>query len=551
MSGVTDTRSNVRRTADALVALLEREGVRYVFTLSGNQIMPVFDACIGTSVQLVHVRHEAAAVHMADAWGRLTGEPGVALLTAGPGFANAVSAMYVALMSESPVLVLSGDAPRSEVGRGAFQEMAQVAIAERVTKASWLPGDGYELLSCVGRGLRQARAGRPGPVHVALPADVLESRYDRDPEPSAASGGPAWEEEAEAVDLTRLVDLLERAGRPLIVAGPRMMRGAAADRLASLERLTSAPCLGMESPRGLNDPSLGSLSRVLARADLIVLLGKKVDFTLRFGSPAAFAPSCRFVQIDADDAFLEQGRRALEGTSRLAMSTRADPGVVTEGLLRAAAQRAWPSSEWLQEVRTLVDARPPEWSAPPREGGPLHAVDVCRAVQGFLDESEDGVLIADGGEFGQWAQGCVRAPHRLINGPSGAIGSAIPFALAARLARPRARIVTMLGDGTAGFHLSEYDTAVRYQLPFVAVVGNDACWNAERQIQLKKFGPDRLIGCDLLPSRYDQAVAALGARGELVSERGQLASALERAHRAALPALVNVLVERAAAPSGK
>jgi acetolactate synthase-1/2/3 large subunit len=166
----------------------------------------------------------------------------------------------------------------------------------------------------------------------------------------------------------------------------------------------------------------------------------------------------------------------------------------------------------------------------------------------MLDGAREPVLIADGGEFGQWAQACVSAPTRLINGPSGSIGSALPFALAARLARPDATIVAMLGDGTFGFHLAEMDTAVRAGLPFVAVIGNDACWNAEHQIQLRTYGRDRAHGCELLPARYDQAVAALGGHGEHVTRAADLPPALERALRSGRPACVNVMIERAAAP---
>jgi acetolactate synthase-1/2/3 large subunit len=158
------------------------------------------------------------------------------------------------------------------------------------------------------------------------------------------------------------------------------------------------------------------------------------------------------------------------------------------------------------------------------------------------------VFISDGGEYGQWAQACLSAPHRVINGPSGSIGSSIPFALAARIAFPNAPVVTFLGDGTAGFHLMELDTAIRYDLPFVAVVGNDATWNAEYQIQLRDYGPERLVGCELLPSRYDEVVKALGGHGEHVTSPEQLQPALERARASGLPACINVDIQRVPSP---
>ena len=179
--------------------------------------------------------------------------------------------------------------------------------------------------------------------------------------------------------------------------------------------------------------------------------------------------------------------------------------------------------------------------------GPLHPVELGRAVQKLLGGA-DSVLVCDGGEFGQWAQATVSAPHRLINGPAGSIGAALPFAAAAKLARPGARVVAMLGDGTFGFHCAELDTAVRHGLAYVAVIGNDACWNAEHQIQLRAYGPERAHGCELLPTRYDRVAAAFGAHAEHVERPAELAGALARAAGAGRVACVNAMIERLPAP---
>jgi acetolactate synthase-1/2/3 large subunit len=159
------------------------------------------------------------------------------------------------------------------------------------------------------------------------------------------------------------------------------------------------------------------------------------------------------------------------------------------------------------------------------------------------------IVVIDGGEFGQWAQACIDAPQRLINGPAGSIGSALPFALAAKLAHPQATVAALLGDGTFGFHMAEFDTAVRNKLALVAIVGNDACWNAEHQIQRNTYGVERAIGCELLPTRYDEVVKALGGHGEQVQTSGELAAALTRAFASGKPACVNVMLERVAAPN--
>jgi acetolactate synthase-1/2/3 large subunit len=535
------------RGADIVARALADAGVRHLFSLSGNQIMPVYDAALEARLSIVHVRHEGAAVHMADAWGRLTGEPGVALLTGGPGHANGVGALYTALAAESPLVLLSGHAPLAELGRGAFQEMRQAELAAPVTKDSWTAGSAATLGEDIRRALNIAGSGRPGPVHVSLPFDLLEARVSADAIASSPPAAPPLQRLGESAAEAVCAELA-RAHRPLVLTGPAMANGAGRAACERLAEATGVPVVCMESPRGVNDPALGAFADVLCEADLVVLLGKRPDFTLRFGAAPALAADCRFVVIDPEPAALQRALKTLAPASRVRLSAVADPLAAAEDL--AARRRAAASRQWAQDVQAATRFRPAEWQTlASRPEGPLHPVEVGRAVQRVLDGSRDAVLVADGGEFGQWAQACTSAPVRLINGPAGSIGSAIPFALAARLARPDAAVVALLGDGTFGFHLAEMDTAARAQLPFLSVVGNDACWNAEHQIQLRTYGRDRAHGCELLPTRYDQAVTALGGHGEHVTRASDLASALERALASQRPACVNVMIERAPAPT--
>src|SRR5688572_1748014 len=247
--------TNRIRGADLLARTLAGAGVRHLFTLSGNHVMPVFDAALDANLSLVHVRHEAAAVHMADAWGRLTGLPGIALITGGPGHANAVSALYTALASESPLVLISGHAPLDELGKGAFQEMRQADMAAPVTKASWTARSVDTLAADIARAWREARSGTPGPVHLSIPNDVLDAATDVDLPRSPEFG---LEEEETRVQ----TEVLSAAKRPLAIAGPAMMR----KDLRRMEEESGIPLIGMESPRGVNDPSLGKLAEVLKRA---------------------------------------------------------------------------------------------------------------------------------------------------------------------------------------------------------------------------------------------------------------------------------------------
>ena len=531
------------RGCDALMQSLQSAGVRRIFTLSGNHIMPVFDASIDTGIELIHTRHEASSVHMADAHARITGEVGIALVTGGPGHANAVSALYTAQMAEAPMVLLSGHAPTDQLGRGAFQEMRQAEMAAPVCKAAWTCAGPNQVAGDIARAIRIARSGRPGPVHLSLPSDALEHAAE-----PAALHASAFEAERLPLSDAIASDLMQRlmqARRPLILAGPACMTRPGRSSMAALEAASGVPVIGMESPRGIADASLGAFAQMLAQADCVLLLGKRLDFTLRFGKAPAFPADATVHQVDAEPTEIERTRRALG--DRLHVTALADAFAALAALTQAATSRAPPA--WLADVRSAVDNRPAAWDWARCElPGKLHPVQMLRPLQALLDSHADSVLVCDGGEIGQWAMACLSAPHRVNNGVAGSIGSGLPYALAARCARPQAPVVAVMGDGTIGFHIAEFDTAVRYGLPFVSVIGNDARWNAEYQIQLRDYGPDRLVGCELRPMRYDAVAQAFGGHGEWVTDPAAMAAAALRAQDSGLPACINVMIEGLPAP---
>jgi len=537
------------RGADILARSLAAAGLTRVFSLSGNHIMPVYDAAIEAKLDITHVRYEGAAVHMADAWGRLTGETGIAMLTGGPGHANGVGALYTALASESPMVLLSGHAPLNELGRGSFQEMRQADIAAPLVKASWTASSAESLGADIAKACRIARSGRPGPVHLSLPFDVLETKVaDGERALARAADFQPTEHGIESKVLAALLALLQGAARPLLVLGPVMSHAPVAALIGELAKVTGVPVVCMESPRGVNDPALGAFAGVLAKADLVVLLGKQPDFTLRFGKAPAVAADCRFVVIDPEADVLQRSVNNL-GNARVVLSAQADTAATVRALIKGASPKLAPV--WFEEVTAAVAFRPVAWrDLHSGDAGPVHPVELGRAVQAILNMSPDAVFVADGGEIGQWAQACVGAPTRLINGPGGSIGSGVPFAFAARMARPKAPVIAVMGDGAFGFHLMEFDTAVRSGVPMVVVVGNDSCWNAEHQIQLRTYGKARAHGCELAGgTRYDLAVAALGGHGELVTRAADLQPALQRAMASGKPACVNVMIQCLPAPT--
>jgi acetolactate synthase-1/2/3 large subunit len=535
--------SSRTRGADRLAQAMRAAGVKRVFTLSGNHIMPFFDAAIDAGIELIHTRHEAAAVHMADAWARLTGEAGVAMVTGGPGHANAVSALYTASMAEAPVILLSGHAPTDQLGTGAFQEMDQAAIAAPLAKASWMTRTPDDVAADFAKAVRIARSGRAGPVHLSLPSDCLERDANEAALDFAGAAMPLDDSSADWI-----ASWLASAARPLVLAGPPLLTRAGRESASRLEDALNVPVVASESPRGVGDPALGAFAEALAQSDRVLLLGKKLDFTLKFGKPPAFAPDCDFMQVDPEVAEIDRTRRAVG--QRLRAHAVADVASALEALGRAAHHVA--ESSWRHDVRDAIDHRPAAWDgARAQATGRLHPVQALRPLQALLDAHADSVLVCDGGEIGQWAQACLSAPNRVINGAAGSIGAALPFALAARLAIPDAPVVAVMGDGTFGFHCAEIDTAVRYELPFVLVVGNDARWNAEYQIQLREYGQNRAKGCELLPTRYDAVCAAFGGHGEFVTRAEDLVPAARRAESAHKPACINVMIEGLAAPNVK
>jgi acetolactate synthase-1/2/3 large subunit len=372
-------------------------------------------------------------------------------------------------------------------------------------------------------------------VHLSLPGDLLETKLARPME-----APPPRLESMRLPDaaVRRVLDLFAEAKRPLILLGSAMARARRRQVVDTLSEITGVPALVMESPRGVNDPALHAAAASLPEADVALLLGKALDYSVRFGQPPAFASGARLARIDVDAVSSE----------RFTLSAVADPVLAAGQLVEAARARAWQRSAWADEVAQARATVPPGWAALAREDRhPIHPLRVCAALQPLLRDR--GLLVMDGGEFGQWAQACLEADTRLINGLSGSIGSAIPLALAAKVAHPDRTVVAVLGDGTFGFHAMEMDTAVRYRLPIVVVVGNDARWNAEHQLQLQHYGEARAVACDLLPTRYDRVVDALGGHGELVERAEDLGPALARAVASGKPACVNVMIDGVAAPT--
>ncbi len=529
-----------------LVRSLLSHGAECVFTLCGNHLLSIYDAAIGTRLRLVDVRQESAAAHMADAWTRVTGRPGVCLVTGGPGHTNALTGIATAWAADSPVIFLSGSSERALRGKGAMQELDQVGLARPIVKWAAEVEDARQIPSMIARAYRIALSGRPGPVHLTLPVDVLDSTVEEYEAMPVAQ--PNWKVAGRVApsptQMDRALAALAQAERPVAIAGAGAWWSDAGEELLEFVEATGVPLFTIDTARGLvsddhplcfgyADPLLNTAATLFGEADLVFLFGKRLDFRLRFGD--VFAPNAAIVQIDSEALEIGQNR-AVE------VPVVGDVGLALEEMLVLVQSRKFSFEPWVRRLgRKAAEGVLARQSAEGSDQTPIHPLRLVREVRELL--GDDYCLAFDAGDFVQWARQSLpaREPGSWLRlGPMATLGAAIPFALAAKLARPTARVFALTGDGGVGFYGYELDTAVRHSVPFVTVVANDAAWGMEKNLQLGIYGRGRVIASELRATRYDELMRVFGGHGEHVSRPEEIRPALERALAADGPALVNV-----------
>ena len=531
---------------------LKLEGVKNIFGLAGDHILPVLDVMADQDFRIIDTRHEQAAVHMADAWSRITEQPGVCMYTT-PGFANAIPGLTNAMHTEGPVISIAGCADTHDLGRGAQQEIDQVGMAGPMCKGSFMVHDARRIPEFIARAMRLAFSGRRGPVHLTIPIDVQEQGVEENEitftKPEAYRPRESILGDAELIQ--RAVAILREARRPLVIAGSAAGYTLSGDALQRFVETTRLPVVTEEQSRGLiaddHPYAFGYFERGLNRAaaklreaDAVVLLGRKQDFVIGFCRPPHIAADAKVIQIDPSP--LEIGRNRGVDVGMIG-----DVTSVLEQLTKEAANYPWKELPWLEELRAARSAQA-EWAENlARSQTPMHALFVHKTLKSIL--RPDDCLVFDGGDFCHFGRSYIPAlkPKLWFNVSSlGMLGSSLPTALAAKVAYPDSRVFMLSGDGAFGFNGMEFDTAVRHKLNIVAIVGNDSAWGIDRQIQLGLYG--RPVATDLLQTRYDQMVQGLGGYGEFVERPEDMKPALERALASAKPALLNVAVARAISP---
>lgn len=524
------------------VAVARAHGVETMFTLSGAHVFPLYDGAVHADppMRLLDVRHEQTAAFAAEATGKLTRVPGLAVLTAGPGVTNGTSAIAQAQFAGSPMVVLGGRAPQSRWGSGALQELDQPPILAPVSKlARTIPTAG-DMLTGMHEAFTVARSSHRGPVFVDVPMDELFGASAGE----VAAGGHVRGADPDTDALEAIAALLVAAQRPVLVLGTDVWADHAEEAALRLVEALGVPTITNGMGRGLvpgGHPLLVTKARgqALGGADLVVVVGTPLDFRLGFGvfGGKDGAEPAKVVHV-ADSPGQLSGHAALAGQASGDLTACLDGILAAVEKTGQASYAGWVSS--LQETVRAATARDAELLA--AEADPVHPARIYGELVPRL--ADDAVVIGDGGDFVSFAGKFVE-PKRpggwLDPGPYGCLGAGLGAAIAARVARPSSQVVLLLGDGAAGFSLMDVDTLVRHGLPVVMVVGNNSAWGLEKGPMQMLYGYD--VAADLAPTRYDEVVKALGGAGETVTDPRQIGPALDRAFASGVPYLVNVMTD--------
>ncbi len=540
--------------AHLVMRCLRQEGISRIFTIVGDTILPLCDAAVDEGMELVDTRHEAAAMGMADAWCRITGEPAVAMVTGGPGFSNAISGLPNIYTSESPVVFIAGCSEQPEYGMYSFQEIDQIGITRPMTKGTWMIHHKSRIADLIASAFRTALSGRPGPVHLSIPMDIQEQVISEEEMPrySPAELRHQGRNPADPRLIDQAVVVLARAERPVVVAANAARYSTDTEELTEFVETTGLPIFTVEQARGMvadghplcfgyADAALNHAARHFREADAVLLLGKRLDHRYRYGMPPYFHPEAKIIQVDPDENELGRNRGVEMGIlghigAAVGQMTEAGRGLSWKNLSGWTATLAASRRTQLQSMEALA-----------MDDSPMHPIRVFRELKPFIDD--DTVLVFDGGDFVQWGRSYLSAEKTgrwLRLGPLSHLGFGLPYALAARLAHPNAKVFLAMGDGSLGFYAMEYDTALRHNLPFVTILGNDATWSIDKNFQLAYFG--RAVATDLRPMRYDRLVQAIGGHGEQVGAASEMGPAVRRALDSGKPSLIDIAIEAAQSP---
>lgn len=530
-------------TGSELVAkALARQGVDTFFFLMGGPMLLVENACIAEGMRAIDVRHEQAAAMMAHAYSRVLNRPGVCLACSGPGTLNLGTGLANALVDCAPVVALGGSSPVSQYGLGAFQEIDQVAALRPLVKWAERAYDPRRIPELIDIAFRQAFSGKPGPVYLDLPGDVLYQKVEESEVfwPARPNGTMRPRPLGDSALIEQAVGLLEMAERPIVISGSGVLWSAAAADLQAWIEKTGIPFYTTPQGRGVVPEDhpycyLNARSLAFKEADVVMVVGIRLNYVLGFGRPPRFAASAKFVRIDIDAGEITAGPGVDVGIVGDAGAALRQLTAAAEGRLKIARY-----APWRERLAAINAEKQAEQERALRTGQiPIHPLRLCKEVRDFLDR--DAILVVDGQEilnYGRQSIPTFVPGHRLNSGPFGTMGVGLPFGIGAKVAKPDTQVVVLHGDGSFGMNGLELDTAVRHRIPVLVVISLNGGWTADPD----RFKPGRNLGY----TRFDEIARTLGAHGEYVEKPDDIRPALMRAADAVAegrPAVVNVVTD--------
>jgi acetolactate synthase-1/2/3 large subunit len=525
-------------------AALKKEGVKYVFTLNGGHIYPLYEGCVDAGIEVIDFRHEQVAAHAAEGWAKVTGQPGVCIVTAGPGVTDAVTGIANAFQAPSPMIMIGGNASIGDHLKGGLQDFDSATFLKPITKFSEQVKSTARIPDYVSIAFRHATSGIPGPAYLEIPADVVGGRVEDEGisypsdyrTESRAYGDPEY--------ISKIADIIMETERPMILAGSDVWWTQASEELDEFTRMIDSPVFLNAMGRGSlpsNHPNLGSLGRRygLVKSDTVILIGTPIDFRLSYGSDRMFPQNPRLIEIMQDSGKIGQNRGV-------------DAGIVgdTKAILRQIMDElksrnySSPGREWVEEVMTEdATLKAADTDMLNSDSTPINPMRLVGDLADFLDE--DATVVGDGGDIVTFAARVLkinRPGHWLDPGQFGCLGAGTGFAAAAQLARPGKQVAIVYGDGAFGLNGFDVETYVRHNLPIVSIVGNNGAWNQTTQGVLQRTG--RAIATFLSQDTdYAKIMEGMGGYSERVTDPAEIKPALDRAFSSGKPAVLDVVID--------
>ncbi len=540
--------------SDLIIKCLKMYGVDTIFGIAGDHILHLLDKLIDQDFRMIDGRHEAASVHMANAYSRILRKPGVVMSTT-PGHANALAGLANAMHSEAPVINIAGSADSTNIGRGAMQEFDQIGIASPVTKGSWEIPSTERIPEYISLAFRTAMEGRRGPVHLTIPHDLQESKVDEEVfkrfEKSSLDDQDNWLTYPNPVQVSKCLDLLNNAKKPMIIAGLGAGATVSPKDLDKFLLKTNIPFMGVDTARGLVGDShpnslgigyipLNKAAQRVNECDVVLLLGVKLDYQLGFGGSPPFDKKGVIISVDPEISQINRPRT-------ISLAINSDVGPFVKSIADKVGEFKWQNDNWIKSLKKTKKDYINAMDDLADNSLPMHPMEISKAIRDSIDD--DTFVIFDGGDYCHYSRATVPVENYLRSmyvSSFGMIGVGLPYAIGAKAAMPDKKVVLVVGDGSLGFHVPEIDTSVRHNLPVTVIVGNNSLWGIDYWIQKGLYNRD--VWTKLDQTNYELIAKGFGANGVIVDKPIDLNKEIKKSLQTNKITLINTIVKKISSP---